>query len=187
MCALVQLFFFRIMQASAQQKRRHLLTLAPQVLHRRPARPCEIAHRLMTRVGNPHRGQLAGAQQLDQAQSVAPVSFHPIARTLRDQRRRNHNALVTEALDLAVEAIAGRPRLVAERQPLVFGGKLPHNLCRCSLGIIDLAQKPNLARPTGVRDRNRITQLGCIESHESFAMIAHDSPSLLEALPGPSG
>jgi hypothetical protein len=28
---------------------------------------------------------------------------------------------------------------------------------------------------------------GVIEGHESFAMIAHDSPSLLEALPGQSG
>ena len=46
---------------------------------------------------------------------------------------------------------------------------------------------PNLARPTGVRNRNRITQLRAIEGHESFAMIAHDSPSLLEAMPDQSG
>src|SRR5262249_21768591 len=32
-------------------------------------------------------------------------------------------------------------------------------------------------------DCNRITQLCGIETHESFAMIAHDSPSLFEALP----
>jgi hypothetical protein len=43
------------------------------------------------------------------------------------------------------------------------------------------------ARPTGVRNRNRITQIRAIEGYESFAMIAHDSPSLLEALPGQSG
>jgi hypothetical protein len=47
--------------------------------------------------------------------------------------------------------------------------------------------KSNLAHPTGVRNRFCITQLRAIEGYESFAMIAHDSPSLLEALPGQSG
>src|SRR5260221_12636758 len=36
-----------------------------------------------------------------------------------------------------------------------------------------------------IRDRDRITQLRGIKTHKSFAMLAHDSPSLLEALPGP--
>src|SRR5207253_8671877 len=98
-----------------------------------------------------------------------------------------HNTLGTKILDLPVEPVAGRPRLIAERQPLVFGGKLLHQLGRCSPGVLDLAEKPNLAHPPGLRDRNRITQLRGIESYESFAMIAHDSPSLFEALPGRSG
>jgi len=95
--------------------------------------------------------------------------------------------LVVDVLDLPVDLVSRRPRLIAERQTLIFGGKLLHQLGRCSPGVLDLAEKPNLARPPGLRDRNRITQLRGIESHESFAMIAHDSPSLFEALPGPSG
>jgi len=177
----------RIVQALPQQERRDLLALSPQILHRRSARPRQVTHRLVTLLGNPYGGQLAGAQQLDQAKRVAPVGLHPIARLLRNERRRNHNAMVTEALDLPVEPVSGRPRLVAERQPLVLGGKLPHKLRRRRDGVVDLAEKPNLARPPGLRDRNRIAQLGTIKSHESFAMIAHDSPSLLEALPGLSG
>src|SRR6516225_7269623 len=88
-----------------------------------------------------------------------------------------------KALDLPVEPITGRPRVVTERQPLVFGGQLSHQLGGGRRRVVELAQKPNLVAPTAIRDCNRITQLCSIESHESFAMIAHDSPSLFEALP----
>src|SRR5262249_23596917 len=102
-------------------------------------------------------------------------------------RRRGHDALVTEALDLPIESVAGRAGLVAKRQTLVLGGKLPHQLRRCSLRIVDLAEKPHLARPTAICNRHCITQLRGIETHKSFTMIAHDSPSLFEALPGLPG
>src|SRR6516225_6070745 len=88
-----------------------------------------------------------------------------------------------KALDLPVEPITGRPRFVTERQPLVFGGQLSHQLGGGRRRVVELAQKPNLVAPTAIRDCNRITQLCGIECHESFAMIAHDSPSLFEALP----
>src|SRR6185295_571638 len=101
-------------------------------------------------------GQLTGAQQLDQAKRVAPVGLHAIARLLRNERRRNHKALVTEALDLPVEPVPGRPRLVAERHPLVLAGKLAHKLRRRRPGVLDLADKPNLARSASLRNRNRI-------------------------------
>jgi hypothetical protein len=94
---------------------------------------------------------------------------------------------VTKALDLPVQLITGRPRFVAEHQPRVLGAELAYQLRSRRRCILDLAEKPHLASPTAVRNRNRITQLRTIESHESFAMIAHDSPSLLEALPGQSG
>jgi hypothetical protein len=94
---------------------------------------------------------------------------------------------MTETLDLPIELVPGRSRLVAERQSLVFASEFAYKLRRRSRGVLNLAEKPNLARPTGVRNRNRITQLRAIEGYESFAMIAHDSPSLLEALPGQSG
>ena len=40
---------------------------------------------------------------------------------------------------------------------------------------------------TALRDRYRIAQFRRIKRHKSFAIIPHDSPSLLEALPGQSG
>src|SRR5580658_9921173 len=42
----------RIMQAEPQQERRYLLALGAQILHRRPARPGEVAHRLVARIRN---------------------------------------------------------------------------------------------------------------------------------------
>src|SRR5438477_373632 len=48
----------------------------------------------MPLVGNPHGGELASTQPLDQAERVAPVGLHPIARLLRNQRRRHHHARV---------------------------------------------------------------------------------------------
>ncbi len=66
-------------------------------------------------------------------------------------------------------------------------GKLPNQLRRGGQRVLDLPKEPNLATPASVRNRNRIPQLRRIETHESFAIITHDSPSLREALPGPSG
>src|SRR6516162_5472663 len=80
--------------------------------------------------------------------------------------------------------VPGRSRLVAERQSLVFAREFAYKLPRRSRGVLNLAEKPNLAHATGVRNRNCIAGLRAIEGYESFAMIAHDSPSLLEALPG---
>ena len=65
--------------------------------------------------------------------------------------------------------------------------KLVHQLAGRRRTVLDLAKKANLARSSGLRDRNRIAQLRCIKRDENLAMIAHDSPSLLEALPGLSG
>jgi hypothetical protein len=142
-----------------QQERRHLLALRAQVQHRRLAPPREVAHRLVMPVRHPHRGELAGAQQLRQTDRIASVGLHPIARPLRDQRWRDHLTLLPEARDLPMQPIPGRPRLVAERQSLVLGGELAQKLGRRRWRVLDLAEKAHLARTTAIRNRNRITQL----------------------------
>src|SRR5258708_27647534 len=60
-----------------------------------------------------------------------------------------------------------------------------HQLRRRLRGVLDLTKKSHFAIAPNIRDRDRITQLRGIKTHKSFAMLAHDSPSLLEALPGP--
>src|SRR5258706_943902 len=139
----------------------------------------------MALIRNPDRGEFTGAQKLRQAHGVAPVGFDAITRLLRDQRRRHHVARMTEARNLPVKPIAGRPRFVAECQPLVLAGKFAHQLRRRLRGVLDLTKKSHFAIAPNIRDRARITQLRAIKTHKSFAMLAHDSPSLLEALPGP--
>src|SRR6266436_2866266 len=176
-----------IRPSQPQQKGRDMLALRTQIQHRRLARPRQIAHRLVTSVRHPDRGEFVGTQQLCQAERVTPVGLHLVAWPLWNQRGRYHYAFEAEVLDLPVQPVAGRPSLVAERQPLVLDGKLPNQLRRCGRRVLDLPKEPNLATPASVRNRNRIAQLRRIETHESFAIITHDSPSLREALPGPSG
>jgi hypothetical protein len=177
----------RIVQLMPQQKPRNLLPLGPQILDRRAARPGQITHGLMPLIGHPHRGQRAGAQQLRQTERIAPVGLHPIPRLPGNERSRNNQALMPKALDLPIQSIPGRPRLVAERQPLVLARKLLHQLRRRRRAVLDHAEKPHRACPPAFRNRNRMAQLRTIKSHISFAIISHDSPSLLEALPGLSG
>jgi hypothetical protein len=55
---------------------------------------------------------------------------------------------------------------------------------------VHLQQAPLLllgTPPAAIRNRDGMMQLRGIETYESFAIIPHDSPSLLEALPGLSG
>ena len=174
-------------QLVPQQKRRDLLALRAQIYNRRLARPNEFPHRLMAFVRNPHRGEFPGAQQLHQAHRIAPVGLHPIARPLGNERRRNHQAVLPKALDLPVQPIACRPGLVTERQAGVLAGKLTYQLGGCRCTVLNLPNKANLTRPSGLRNRHRIPPLGCIKCYKSFAIMPHDLPSLLEALPGPSG
>jgi hypothetical protein len=63
---------------------------------------------------------------------------------------------LAEALDLAVKPVARRSGLIAERQPLVFRGKLLHKFRGRRPAVVDFADKPHLPLPTGVRDCNRI-------------------------------
>jgi hypothetical protein len=69
----------------------------------------------------------------------------------------------------------------------VFRRKLGDDLARRRFRGVDFAKKANVPATTLLRDRNGITQLRRIDSNERAIMMIHDSPSLLEALPGRSG
>ena len=141
----------------------------------------------MALVGHPYRRQLAGTQQLRQVLGVAPVGLDAIAGLGRDQRWRHHDALVPEALDQTVEAVARRARLVAQRQPAILGAELGNQLAARRAGRVELAEIVHLPATPALRDSHGILQLRGINADEKFAIVSHDSPSLCEALPGPSG
>jgi hypothetical protein len=67
------------------------LALAAQIL----TRPCQFTHRLVLRVGNPDRREIATTQLLDQTDRIAPIGLHPLARLLQNgSRGRHHQAFV---------------------------------------------------------------------------------------------
>lgn len=63
----------RICPAALQHHGRDRLPLAAQVVHRRFARPHQLAHRLVRLIGHPHRRQLARQQQTCELERAAPV------------------------------------------------------------------------------------------------------------------
>jgi hypothetical protein len=77
------------------------LALGSQIEHPSLARPGEIAHCLVLAIRNPHRSQIAAAEQLRQAHRVTPVRLHPIARLLRNERGRGHDAAKVGATAIA--------------------------------------------------------------------------------------
>jgi hypothetical protein len=87
-----------------------LLALAAKILTRRLAGLHKIAHRLMRLIRRPHGRQLAGSMQPRLRDRVAPVRLDPLARPLRDQRRRDHHAIMTKRLDLTI-----KPRIPSAR------------------------------------------------------------------------
>ena len=70
---------------------------------------------------------------------------------------------------------------------MVFSGKLGNELAGRRLGGIELPEITHLSAAAAFSNRYCITQFRGVDSDESFAMMPHDSPSLYEALPGPSG
>src|SRR5215207_1672709 len=165
----------------AQQKRLQMLALRAQIRHRGVPRPHQFADRLMARIRHPDGGQLAGAVEPGQGQRIPTVGLHALAGALRDQRGRDDGTLMPESRDLALHAIAGRTRLVAEQQFAVSAGQLadeaPDRLWR----VVDLAEEADLALAALLGQDNRDLQLGGIQTDKHFAFLRHGSSLVREA------
>jgi hypothetical protein len=93
-----------------------LLACLPQAAHRRQTRSHQIAHRLVSFIGNPDGRQLTGSMPLGEIDRVPPVGLDAIAWPARDQRRCDDHAAVAGRRQLPLDAVAARPRLVTEAQ-----------------------------------------------------------------------
>src|SRR3954470_15159405 len=86
-----------------------------------------------------------------------------------------------ESRDLALQAIAGRTRLVAEQHFAVPAGQLadeaPHRLWR----VVDLAEEADLALAALLGQGDRDLQLGGIQTDKHFASLRHGSSLVREA------
>ena len=86
---------------------------------------------------NPNRCQLVGAEQGCQRRGVAAVSLDVVAGPRRNQRGRNHHAVVPQQGDLPMQAIEARPRFIAESKFVMLGGE------KAGLNILHaVTQKP---------------------------------------------
>ena len=105
--------------AVPEQEGKKLLALAPEIVSGRLAGPHKIPHRLMSWIGRPDPGQLAGSVQTRQRDRIAPVRLDPLARSFRDQRRSDHQAIVAERPYLAIKPVSRRPGFEADMQQVV--------------------------------------------------------------------
>ena len=80
------------------------------------ASPHQIAQGFVGHLGDPHRGEIARAQQAGQRHRVPVVRLHPIARPAGDQRGRHHHTLHAQGGELAVQRVARGPGLVGRHQ-----------------------------------------------------------------------
>jgi hypothetical protein len=127
-------------------------------MHRVKPGAHQVAHRLVSGIGNPHRRQLTRAMQPGQSGCIPPVRLDPVAGTLWDQRRCDHNAVVSLARQSTLNAITARPRFVAKPQGHAVAAELlqqPVQRRRC---VRDPPVLPHLAAQAtrGHRDNNAI-------------------------------
>src|SRR6201985_2602255 len=167
--------------AVPEQEREKLLALSPKIVPRRLPGAREIPDRLMSRVGRPHARKLARPMKTRQRNRIATARLDPLARPRRDQRRSDHQAIVAERLDLAIEPVSRRPGFEADMQPAVPSRQsfdCPLDRYR---SVFDIAEKSDFASPPAFRDRHRVLFLRDIKSHKNFAMLSHGPPSVHEA------
>ena len=92
-----------------QQKTLKMLTCARHDLPDDAAQPAQVTHGFMIGVRHPDGRQLSNSMKTGEHGRVATICLHPIARLRRNQRRSHHVALMAEACELAMNAIAAGP------------------------------------------------------------------------------
>jgi hypothetical protein len=118
-----------------------------------------------------------------QTGGIPPIGLDPVARPLRDQRRRHHNALLPVRRQVTLDAVAARAGLIAEPQlhPLVakLAGQ-PLQRCR---RVRDPAVVSNLAPQAAFGYRHDDPVL--VNIKPDIRIIPHDPSPVHEA--GQSG
>src|SRR5215218_1418063 len=86
-----------------------------------------------------------------------------------------------ERRDLALQAIAGRTRLVAEQRFAVSAGQLADEAPDCLWRVVDLAEEADLALAALLGQGDRDLQLGGIQTDKHFAFLRHGSSLVRKA------
>lgn len=101
----------------AQQEGADILSLAAPIAHCGFPQSHQITHCLTGRIRGPGFRQLARPQQAVQAPGIPTIGRHAIIGAAGDQRRGDDGASMSERLDQALQALAGRSHLITELQP----------------------------------------------------------------------
>jgi hypothetical protein len=160
----------------AQQEGEQLLAFAAQIVRRRLAGADEIAHRLVNRVRHPHPGQLASPMQPRQRRRIPPVGLDPLSWPLRDQRWSDHQAGMPQSLDLPIQPVPGRPRLIAEMQLTIPAGLLADQPLHRRRRARYIAEKAHLAAAPAIGNRHRMLRLRRVERDKGFAILSMVRP-----------
>jgi hypothetical protein len=139
----------------AQEKALQMLAGLPEDPPRRGPRPHQVAHRLMGGVGHPHGRQLACPVQPGERGGITAIGLHPVARAARDQRRRDHAAVLAEAAQQPMHAVPARTGFVAEVEPPVAVLQAPDQAVQRLRTARDLAQEAHFAAAASLGDRHR--------------------------------
>lgn len=155
-----------------------VLSRTTQRLHRRLARSRQLTHRLMNWIRHPDWREIASMMRLGGRHRVPPVRLDAFARSLRDQRRGDDDALMAKRDNLAVQTVAGRPRLIAKAKfSLTFRQPVHYALNR-RRGTVDVAEEPQLPVATGLGKGHGNLTLRGIQTNKNVAILVHGSSSL---------
>ena len=101
-----------------------MLAFLTQVLHGGFACTHQIAYGFVPQIWHPDRRQLASAVKPRQGNGIPAIGLDVFARPLGDQGRCDDGTIMPESSDLEMQAIASRPRFIAEQQLLVLASQL---------------------------------------------------------------
>jgi hypothetical protein len=118
-------------------------------------------------VRHPDRRQLSGTMKAGQQGGVTAVCLDPIARLHRNERWRNHLTAMTQARELAMNAVTARSRLVAKRQQLALTSEPFAQLPDRTRVVVDLAEVFDGARPPALGNGDRDPFLVNIQANKS--------------------
>ena len=107
-----------------------------QIAHRIFPSTAQIADRLIGDLWDVHALQIIRAQQTAQIGGVALIVLHAIARLARNLRRRNYEAGVSLAREVAIQPVAAGPGLVGEDEFLPLGLQRAHHRVDIA-GVLD--------------------------------------------------
>src|SRR5215469_10235552 len=121
-----------------------------------------------------------------QSKGIPTIGLYVFTRPLGDQGRCDDGTIVSESSDLAMQAVASRPRLITEQQLQVFTTQFSYQALHRVWSIVDIAEKADFALAAFFGQRHGDLQLGGIKTDKDSAGFLHVSSPVSEARRRPS-